>query len=63
MRTIKRRLGTSANTKSRGHLIAALYSRHTEFGARDSINKAIEAVANTEKANYIRDNWLRTLPM
>jgi hypothetical protein len=56
MRTIKRRLSTSANTKSRGHLIAALYSHRTKFKARNSVNKAIKTTTSTEKTNYIRDN-------
>jgi hypothetical protein len=63
MRTLKRKLGTSADAKSRGHMMAALCSRRTEPGARDSVAKAIEAAASPEKAKYIRDNWLKTLPL
>jgi hypothetical protein len=36
--------------------MAALYSRRTEIGARDSLDKAIKAAASPEKAKYIRDN-------
>ena len=43
--------------------MAALYIRRTEIGARDSLDKAIKAAASLEKAKYIRDNWLKTLPM
>jgi hypothetical protein len=63
MRTIKRKLGTSADAKARGYLISALCTRRTEIGARDSLNKAIEAAASPEKAKYIQDNWLKTLEM
>jgi hypothetical protein len=63
MRTIKRKLGTSVDTKSRGNLMAALCTRRTAIGARDSIDKAIEAAANSEKASYICDNWLKILPI
>ena len=63
MRTIKRKLGTSADAKLRGHLMAALCSRRTEIGARDSLDNAVKAAASPEKARYISDNWLKTLPM
>ena len=63
MRTLKRKLGTSADAKSRGHVIAALCNRRTEPGARDSVAKATKAAASPEKARYIRDNWLKTLPL
>jgi hypothetical protein len=63
MRTLKRKLGTSADAKSRGHVMAALYNRRTEAGARDSVTKAIETAASPEKARYIRDNWLKALPL
>jgi hypothetical protein len=43
--------------------MAALCTRRTEIGARDSVDKAIKAAASSEKAKYIRDNWLKTLPM
>jgi len=41
--------------------MAALCTRRTEIGARDSLDKAIKAAASPEKAKYIRDNWLRSL--
>ncbi|KAH7346348.1 hypothetical protein BKA65DRAFT_274970 [Rhexocercosporidium sp. MPI-PUGE-AT-0058] len=63
MRTLKRKLGTSADAKSRGHVMAALCNRRTETGARDSVAKAIKVAASPEKAKYIRDNWLKTLPL
>ena len=63
MRTLKRKLGTKADTKSRGHLMAALCTRRTKPGARDSVDKAIKAATSPEKARFIHDNWLRTLPM
>ncbi len=43
--------------------MAALCNRRTEPGARDSVTKAIEVAASPEKAKYIRDNWLKTLPL
>jgi hypothetical protein len=43
--------------------MAALCSRRTEAGARDSTDKAIKTAASPEKAKYIHDNWLKTLPM
>ena len=63
MRTLKRRLGTSADTKARTHVIAALCTRRTEIGARDSLDKAVKAAASPEKAKYIHDNWLKILLM
>ena len=44
-------------------MITALCYRRTEAGARDLVAKAIEAAASPEKAKYIRDNWLKTLPL
>ena len=44
-------------------MMAALCTRRTEIGARDSLDKAIKAASSPEKAKYIRDNWLKTLPM
>jgi hypothetical protein len=61
MRTLKRKLATSADAKSRGHVMAALCNRRTEPGARDSVAKVINAAVSLEKAKYIRDNWLKTL--
>jgi len=43
--------------------MAALCNRRTEPGARDSVDKAIEAAASPEKSKYIRNNWLKTLPL
>ena len=43
--------------------MAALCTRRTKIGACDSLDKAIKAAASPEKAKYIRDNWLKTLPM
>jgi hypothetical protein len=63
MRTLKRKLSTSADAKSRGHVMAALCNRRTKPSARDSIEKAIKAAASLKKARYIHDNWLKTLPM
>jgi hypothetical protein len=63
MRTLKRKLGTKADAKSRGHVIAALCNRRTKAGAHDSVAKAIKAAASPEKAKYICDNWLKTLPL
>ncbi|KAH9203596.1 hypothetical protein DL95DRAFT_501919 [Leptodontidium sp. 2 PMI_412] len=59
----ERKLGTSADAKSRGHVMAALCNRRTEPGARDSVAKAIKTAAGLEKAKYIRDNWLKSLPL
>jgi hypothetical protein len=56
MQTIKRKLGAKADAKSRAALTAALCSRRTEPGARDSLDQAIKAAASSEKADYIRDN-------
>jgi hypothetical protein len=61
MQTIKRKLGAKADAKSRAALTAALCSRRTEPGARDSLDQAIKAAASSEKADYIRDNWSKTL--
>jgi hypothetical protein len=63
MRTLKRKLGSSADARARGHVMAALCNRRTEPGTRDSVAKAIEAAASPEKAKYIRNNWLKTLPL
>jgi hypothetical protein len=63
MRTIKRNLGSKADTKSRAAVTAALCSRRTEPGARDSVEAAIEYAASPEKAKYIRSNWLANLRM
>ena len=63
MRTLKRKLGMSADVKSCGHMMAALCTRRTEIGARDSLDKAIKAASSPEKAKYIRDKWLKTLLM
>ena len=56
MRTLKRKLSTSANAKVYGHVIAALYNRCTEPSARDLVMKVINIAASPEKAKYIRDN-------
>lgn len=61
--TLNRKLSTLADVKSRGHIIAALYTCRTKIGARDSLDKAIKAAASLKKAKYIRDNWLKTLLM
>jgi hypothetical protein len=58
---LKHKLGTSIDTKSRGHVIAALYNQHTKSGARDLVTKVIKATASPEKAKYIYDNWLKSL--
>ena len=63
MRTIKRKLGTKADTKSRAALTAALCNRRTEPGARESVEQAIKFASSFEKAEYIRSNWLPTLLM
>ncbi len=63
MHTLKRKLGTSADAQSHGHVMAALCSRCTEPGARDLVAKAIKVAASLEKAKYISDNWLKTLPL
>jgi hypothetical protein len=63
MRTLKRKLATNADAKSRGHVMAALCNRRTEPGACDLVAKAIDAAASPEKAKYIRDNWLKTLSL
>jgi hypothetical protein len=56
MRTLKRKLNTLADIKSRGHVTAALYTRCTQLGARDLLDKAIKVAASPEKARYIYDN-------
>ena len=61
MRTIKRNLGSKADTKSRAVLTAALCNRRTEPGVRESVEAAIKYAASPEKANYIRSNWLANL--
>jgi hypothetical protein len=43
--------------------MAVLCSRRTEIRARDLLNKAIKAAASPKKTKYIRDNWLKTLPI
>jgi hypothetical protein len=43
--------------------MAALCLRRTKIGARDLLNKAIKAAASPKKAKYIRNNWLKTLPI
>jgi hypothetical protein len=63
MRTIKRNLGSKADAKSRAALTAALCSRRTEPGARDSVEAAIKYAASPEKARYIQSNWLANLRM
>jgi hypothetical protein len=63
MRTINRNLRSKADKNSRAALIAALCSRRTELGARDSVEAAIKYVASSEKARYIRSNWLANLRM
>jgi hypothetical protein len=63
MRTLKRRLGTSADAKLRGHVMTALCSRRAKPGVRDLVAKAIDTAVDPEKAKYIRDNWLKTLPL
>jgi hypothetical protein len=52
-----------ANVRSRGYIMAALYIRYTEIGAHNSLDKVIKAAASPEKAKYIRDNWLKILPI
>ena len=44
-------------------MITALCHHRTEASARDLVAKAIKATASPEKAKYIRDNWLKTLPL
>jgi len=56
MRTIKRKLGTKANAKSRAALTTALCNRKTEIRARDLVKQAIKLAASPEAANYIRSN-------
>jgi hypothetical protein len=63
MRTLKRKLGTSADAKSRGPMLAALCNRRTEPGARDSLAKALDTAASPEKAKYIRDEWESSLKL
>jgi hypothetical protein len=63
MRTLKRKLGTKADAKSRRHLMAALCNRFTLRGARDSVEQALETAASPEKASYIRREWEASLPM
>ena len=50
-----------ADAKSYGHIIVVLYTYRIEAGVYNSINKAIKAATSPEKANYIHDNWLKTL--
>jgi hypothetical protein len=63
MRTIKRKLGTKANTRSRSALIAALCRRKTRVSALESTNKAIRFAADADKAKYIERNWLKSIEM
>ena len=63
MRTIKRNLGSKADVRSRAALTAALCSRRTEPGARDSVEAAVKYAASPEKARYIQSNWLANLRM
>jgi hypothetical protein len=53
---LKRKFSTSANAKSRGYMIITLYTRRTEIGTRDSLDKAIKTTASPEKTKYIADN-------
>jgi hypothetical protein len=61
--TLKKNLGTKADAKSRGHMLAALCNRRSEEGAHDSFNKAVDHATSPEKARYLRVNWLPTLKM
>jgi hypothetical protein len=63
MRTLKKKLGTKADAKSRRHLMAALCNRFSLKGARDSVDEALKAAASPEKASYIRREWQASLPM
>ncbi|TAQ84793.1 hypothetical protein B7494_g6880 [Chlorociboria aeruginascens] len=57
-RTIKRKLGTKADSRSRAALMSALCNRQTKLGALESTNQAIALAANSQSADYIRNNWL-----
>ena len=63
MQTIKRKLGTKADARSRAALMAALCNRRTRPGALESTNQAIRLAASNEKADYIRYNWLPTIDL
>ena len=56
MRTLKRKLSTSANAKARGYIIAVLYNYYTKPSIRDLVNNIIKAAASPEKAKYICNN-------
>jgi hypothetical protein len=56
MRTIKRKLATSANAKTRAALIAALCNRRIKAGARESTEQAIKLADSPESASHIRTN-------
>jgi hypothetical protein len=53
---LKHKLSISIDAKSRSHIIAALYNRHTKSRARDLVAKAIKATTSPKKAKYIYNN-------
>ncbi len=44
-------------------MLITLYNYCIKPNARDSLVKAIKAIVNLEKANYIYDNWELILKM
>ena len=58
---LKCKLSTKADAKLYSHIIVVLCIYRIEAGVYNSINKVIKAATSPEKANYIHDNWLKTL--
>jgi len=56
LRTIQKALAGEVNSKAREHLLAALYNRKTSIECEESINAAIDAAPEGQKA-YIKKEW------
>lgn len=59
-RTINRNLAGNKNKACRNHLFAALCTRRTIPGCKESVLKSMETAPDEETRKYIRNNWYPT---
>ncbi|KAK9233853.1 hypothetical protein V1525DRAFT_392049 [Lipomyces kononenkoae] len=57
MRTLKRRLNTTATKRCQRHLMNALLSKTTEIGCDNEIDLAMRAAPTDRDRDYIRKEW------
>jgi hypothetical protein len=53
---LKYKLGISADTKLRGHVMTVLYNQRTKSRAHNLVAKVIKATISPKKAKYIYNN-------